>query len=198
MGFGVDAASPLCFKGGDPIKIGPLQLITYKMRMPAPYCFHAKMPKKNNVRPVEGGYKEIPAALCGCKHVDIIAGAVCSDHIHLHASIPPKMAASEFMGRLKGKSALAASDRHPELAGKWSRGFWAAGCHVSAAGKDEEKIRKHIAEQQESDRKKRQIYFCSMTWRHRHPPSRRAVRCNSTPLRRAGSPLQFNAFEAGK
>ena len=50
--------------------------------------------------------REIIKTLCTWKGVDIIEGEVCSDHIHLLLSIPPKLSVSSFMGYLKGKSSL--------------------------------------------------------------------------------------------
>ena len=50
--------------------------------------------------------REILETLCEYKQVDIIAGAVCIDHVHLSVAIPPKLSVSQFMGYLKGKSTL--------------------------------------------------------------------------------------------
>lgn len=47
--------------------------------------------------------REILETLCKYKQVDIIAGAVCIDHVHLSVAIPPKLSVSQFMGYLKGK-----------------------------------------------------------------------------------------------
>lgn len=55
---------------------------------------------------VKGDIREILKKLCEYKKVEIIEGAVCSDHIHICVSIPPKISISEFVGYLKGKSAL--------------------------------------------------------------------------------------------
>ena len=49
---------------------------------------------------------EIIRTLCNYNKVEIIGGAVCKDHVHLCVSIPPKLSVSEFVGYLKGKSAL--------------------------------------------------------------------------------------------
>ena len=49
--------------------------------------------------------REILRKLCEWKCVEIIAGEVCPDHVHILVSIPPKMSVSVFMGYLKGKSA---------------------------------------------------------------------------------------------
>ena len=76
------------------------------------------------------------------------------DHVHLCLSIPPKISIGDFMGYLKGKSALMIFDKHPELGSKWDRTFWARGYYVSTVGNvDEETIKKYIREQQEESRK---------------------------------------------
>lgn len=98
--------------------------------------------------------REILKKLCAYKHIEIIEGAVCSDHVHLCVSIPPKQSVSEFVGYLKGKSALMIFDKHPQFGSKWSRAFWARGYYVSTVGNiTEEAIKEYIQEQQEEDKK---------------------------------------------
>ena len=65
--------------------------------------------------------KEIISTLCKYRKVDIIAGAVCKDHVHISVAIPPKESISDFMGYLKGKSTLMIYDRHPEMQSKWDK-----------------------------------------------------------------------------
>ncbi|WP_069871175.1 IS200/IS605 family transposase [Fusibacter sp. 3D3] len=94
--------------------------------------------------------REILKKLCEYKKVEIIEGAVCSDHVHLCVSIPPKLSVSEFVGYLKGKSALMIFDKHSEHGSKWDRKFWARGYYVSTVGNiTEEAIKRYIQEQQE-------------------------------------------------
>ena len=98
--------------------------------------------------------RDIIKTLCEYKHVEIIEGAVCVDHIHLCVSIPPKMSFSNFMGYLKGKSALMIYDKHPELESKWNKSLWARGYYVATVGNiTEETIKKYIQEQYEESRK---------------------------------------------
>ena len=78
--------------------------------------------------------REIIDTLCKYKNVEIIAGAVCKDHVHLSVAIPPKISISNFMGYLKGKSTLMIYDRHPELQSKWDKAFWARGYYVETIG----------------------------------------------------------------
>ena len=101
---------------------------------------------------VRAEIREIIKKLCKFKGVDIIDGAVCIDHVHLCVSIPPKLSVSDFMGYLKGKSALMIFDMHPELASKWDRTFWARGYYVCTVGNlTEDAIKKYIQEQKEND-----------------------------------------------
>ena len=45
--------------------------------------------------------REIISTLCRYKDVEIIAGAVCIDHVHLSVAIPPKLSVIKFHGILK-------------------------------------------------------------------------------------------------
>ena len=45
--------------------------------------------------------REIIKKLCEYKKVEIIEGAVCSDHVHICVAIPPKLSVSDFVGYLK-------------------------------------------------------------------------------------------------
>jgi putative transposase len=70
-----------------------------------------------------------------------------ADHMHLCASIPPRLGISEFMGYLKGKPALMIFGGHPDYAGEWSRKSWARGRYASTVGNiDEERMKKYIQE----------------------------------------------------
>jgi len=95
--------------------------------------------------------REIIKKLCEYKEVAIVEGSVCVDHIHLCVKIPPKLSVSEFMGYLKGKSALMIFDRHPEFRQKGNRHFWAKGYYVNTVGRNEEEIKKYIKNQVEAD-----------------------------------------------
>ena len=98
--------------------------------------------------------REIIDILCKYKDVEIVAGAVCIDHVHLSVMIPQKMSISSFMGYLKGKSTLMIYDRHPEMQSKWNKAFWARGYYVETIGNiTESAVKKYIQEQAEESRK---------------------------------------------
>ena len=90
--------------------------------------------------------------LCERKGVEIHEASACQDHIHMLVSIPPKLSVSQFMGYLKGKSALMIFDRHANLKYKFgNRHFWSRGYYVSTVGFNEATIAKYIREQEKAD-----------------------------------------------
>ena len=97
--------------------------------------------------------KVVKYCLCKYKCVDIIAGAVCADHVHLSVAIPPKISVSDFMGYLKGKSTLMIYDRHPELQSRWDKSFWARGYYVETIGNiTDAAVERYIREQADKSR----------------------------------------------
>ena len=112
--------------------------------------FIPKYRKKVLYGKVREDIREILNTLCKYKNVEIVAGAVCVDHVHLSVAIPPKLSISNFMGYLKGKSTLMLYDRHPELQSKWDKAFWARGYYVETIGNiTDEAVQKYIKEQAE-------------------------------------------------
>ena len=114
--------------------------------------FIPKYRRKSMYGKVKKDVKEVLRKLCEYKGVDIVEGTVCSDHVHMCLKIPPKFSVSEFMGYLKGKSALMVFDRYPEFKKYGNKNFWARGYYVDTIGRDEEQIRKYIKDQEESDK----------------------------------------------
>ena len=98
--------------------------------------------------------REIISTLCKYKDVEIIAGAVCVDYIHLSVPIPPTLNVSRFMGYLKGKNTLMIYNRHLKLQSKWDKAFWARGYYVETIGNiTDETVQKYIKEQAEESKK---------------------------------------------
>ena len=90
--------------------------------------------------------------LCARKGVEIIEAAAMPDHIHLYVAIPPKYAASDFMGYLKGKSSLMIFDRHANLKYQYgNRHFWCRGYYVDTVGRNEKAIREYVRNQLQED-----------------------------------------------
>lgn len=89
------------------------------------------------------------------KDVEVIELNIQLDHVHLVCSIPPKLSVSDYMGIMKGKSAIAMFKSFPSLKKKpyWGNHFWARGYFVSTIGIDEDKIRRYVKYQEEQEKK---------------------------------------------
>ena len=95
---------------------------------------------------------QIIRQLCTYKGVEIIEAHAMPDHIHMLVRIPPKIAVSNFMGYLKGKSSLMIFERHANLKYKYgNRNFWAKGFFVTTVGLDTKKVQEYIRDQEKED-----------------------------------------------
>ena len=95
---------------------------------------------------------QILRQLCAYKGVEIMEAHAMPDHIHMLVLIPPKIAVSNFMGYLKGKSSLMIFERHANLKYKYgNRNFWAKGFFVSTVGLDTKKVQEYIRDQEKED-----------------------------------------------
>ena len=102
--------------------------------------------------------REIIRTLCAWKGVEIIEGEVCSDHVHILVSIPPKMSVSGFVGYLKGKSSLMIFQRFGNMKFAYrNREFWCKGYYVDTTGKNTAAIKKYIADQLKWDKESDQM-----------------------------------------
>lgn len=88
----------------------------------------------------------------------MIEGAICSDHIHMYVSVPPKLSPSHVMKILKRKSAEYLRKEFPELRQRyWGMHLWARGYFVSTVGVDRDIIRTYVKEQLESQIRDEQL-----------------------------------------
>jgi putative transposase len=94
---------------------------------------------------------------------EILELNVQDDHVHVVVSIPPKVSVSEYMGTVKGRTAIKLMKSYPGLRQKPYRGnhFWARGCFVSTIGLDEQVIRRYVRYQEKEEKReeKQQISF---------------------------------------
>jgi putative transposase len=110
------------------------------------------------IKDIKSRLKEILMELCEWLDIDILEGAIASDHIHLYVSVPPKHSPSQVMKILKGKSAEYVRRDFPELNKKyWGLHIWARGYFVSTVGIDREVIRKYVKEQQDNQIRETQL-----------------------------------------
>ena len=79
--------------------------------------------------------RELIRETCNAFEMEIIKGVTSKDHVHLFVSIPPNMAASEIMRRIKGRSSSKLFKSFPDLKKRyWGRHFWARGYFCVTSG----------------------------------------------------------------
>jgi putative transposase len=73
--------------------------------------------------------------VCGANEVEILAGHVGKDHIHLLVSVPPHLSASKLVQYLKGNTSRKLQMEYKELNKQyWGQHLWARGYFVASSG----------------------------------------------------------------
>ena len=80
---------------------------------------------------------------------------VQKDHVHLVAMIPPKISVSDYMGIIKGRTAIRVFNKFKKLKTRpyWGNHFWSKGYCVDTVGLDSEKICKYVKYQEAQERR---------------------------------------------
>jgi putative transposase len=88
------------------------------------------------------------------KRFEIVELNIQSGHVHLLVMIPPKLPVSDYVGIVKGRTAIRVFNKFQHLKRKpyWGNHFWAKGYCVDTVGLDEEKIRKYVKYQEAKER----------------------------------------------
>jgi len=73
--------------------------------------------------------------VCAELGVTIVKGVLSTDHVHMFVSIPPQLAVSDFMRRVKGRSSRKIQQEFPAIRKRyWGRHFWARGYFCTTSG----------------------------------------------------------------
>ncbi len=88
----------------------------------------------------------------GCK---IIEMNVQTDHVHLLVMVPPKISISDYMGMIKGRTAIRVFNKFRSLKSKpyWGNKFWSRGYCVDTVGLESDMIRKYVKYQEKKERR---------------------------------------------
>lgn len=89
---------------------------------------------------------------------DLVELNVQPDHVHLLVHIPPKLSLSQYVGTVKGRTAIRILNRFRPLRRKpyWGNHFWTPGYCVDTVGLDTEKIRAYVKYQERQERRMEQ------------------------------------------
>ena len=93
--------------------------------------------------------RELIRQVCKENEVEILAGHVSPDHIHLLVSVPPHLSVSKLVQYMKGYSSRKILMEYKEMNKQyWGRHFWARGYFVASSGNvTDEVIREYIEHQ---------------------------------------------------
>jgi putative transposase len=127
--------------------------------------YHIVWVPKYRYRVLQGKIKE-EVELCvgdqsrqmGCEVVEL---NVQSDHVHGVVQVPAKLSISDYLGRLKGKTAIRVFSVFRDLRRHryWGNHFWAQGYCVGTVGMDEDMIRKYVKWQEKQEQRQEQFRF---------------------------------------
>ena len=88
---------------------------------------------------LEGALRErirtIIRQVCKELGVQIVSGVLSREHVHMFVEIPPHIAVSDFVRRVKGRSSHQVQMEFPDLRKRyWGRHFWARGYFSTTSG----------------------------------------------------------------
>ncbi|WP_068830956.1 IS200/IS605 family transposase [Xanthomonas translucens] len=101
---------------------------------------------------------EVFRRLAEQKESRVEEGHLMPDHVHMILKISPKLAVSQVVGYIKGKSAIHLARVYAERKRNFvGQHFWARGYFVSTVGRDEAVIRDYIRNQEKEDERLDQL-----------------------------------------
>ncbi len=101
--------------------------------------YHLVWSTKYRYKVLQGDIKlrvrDICRQVCAQYGVEIIRGVLSSDHVHMFVSVPPKLAISDLMRLMKGRSSHKVQREFPHLKKRyWGRRFWGRGYFSTTNG----------------------------------------------------------------
>jgi putative transposase len=105
--------------------------------------------------------RELIRQSCAAQEVYILSGHVAQDHVHLLVSVPPSLAVSELMKRIKGRSSRKLMQEYSGLSRQfWGRHLWARGYFAASSGNvTDEAIKAYIEAQSGEDPRAGEDHF---------------------------------------
>ena len=94
-------------------------------------------------------------SICSWKEVEIIEMNIQIDHVHMYISIPPKISVSDFLGILKGKTAIKMFKSYPNLKKKpyWGNHFWSRGYFINTVGMGADLVQRYVKYQETEEKR---------------------------------------------
>ena len=104
--------------------------------------------------------REVIRMVCATNEVEIMAGHVGKDHIHLLVSVPPHLSASKLVQYIKGNTSRKLQMEYKELNKQfWGQHLWARGYFVASSGNVTDEIIAQYIKDQDLEEKTRTDNF---------------------------------------
>ncbi len=85
--------------------------------------------------------RDIIRQVCNERAVDIVRGVLSADHVHMFLSTPPKLAVSDLVRVMKGRSSHKVQREFPHLKKRyWGCRFWGRGYFSTTNGAITERL----------------------------------------------------------
>ena len=103
--------------------------------------------------PVSIRLRELVREVCRTNDVEILEGAVSTDHVHVFVSCPPTISPSKLMQYVKGKTSRKLMMEFTHVRKEcWGRHLWARGYFVASSGNVTDEVIKEYIRLQEDTR----------------------------------------------
>lgn len=104
--------------------------------------------------------QEILRQICSQNEVQILAGHISKDHVHMLVSVPPHLSASKLVQYMKGSSSHKLQKEYKELNKQyWGRHLWARGYFVASTGNITDEIIAEYIQNQDLEETRRSDNF---------------------------------------
>ncbi len=104
--------------------------------------------------------RELIRGICQTKEVEILAGYVGKDHIHLLVSVPPYLSVSKLVQYIKGNTSRKLQMEYKELNKQfWGQHLWARGYFVASSGNVTDEIIEEYIKNQDIEEKMKSDNF---------------------------------------
>ena len=123
-----------------------------------PHQYHRVWIPKYRRRVLKGDLKDFLAKRLGeiqdfHPEIEVEQFSIQQDHVHLVAVIPPKLAVSAIVGKIKANTSREIRQRFPWVKEvNWRNEFWSVGFFSSTVGIDEAVIKRYVEFQEKVDK----------------------------------------------
>ena len=91
--------------------------------------------------------RDLLRQICSDQEVEVLSGVIAKDHVHMLVSLPPQVAVSKLVQKLKGKSSYKLQREFSSLRKEyWGQRMWARGYFACSTGNvSDDRVKAYLA-----------------------------------------------------